>query len=51
MLDREIRQVGDRYESVIVEMCQFEYDTKGNMVEFRTISRDNGVSVKLKYLY
>lgn len=51
MLDREIRQVGDRYESVVVEMCQFEYDTKGNMVEIRTKSGDNGVLVKLKYLY
>lgn len=51
MLDRDLRLVGDRYESLIVEMCQFEYDTKGNMVGIRTISKDNGVSVKLIYLY
>lgn len=51
MLDRELIQVSDRYKSVITERYKFEYDTKGNLIEIRTISSDKGESLKLTYLY
>lgn len=51
MLDRDIKEVCNRYESFIVDMCRYGYDGNGNLTEIETISEHNKKYVRIKYLY